>query len=194
MQKEIKNAVFKGANGKNSLYDLAIPNQWNGKLIIFIHGYMGYKDWGAWNLVSDYFSNQSFGFLKYNTSHNGGTIENPIDFDDLDAFAENNYSKEVHDFEGIIQVVQEEFEISPEIYIIGHSRGGGIDCYNLIIIRLKKSQLGQLFMILEKGFQQEITLNNGKKKEFILERMVERSSKCRITILNLKISLKIKVV
>jgi len=126
MQKEIKNALFKGANNKTSLYDLVIPNQWNGKLIVFIHGYMGYKDWGAWNLVSDYFTNESFGFLKYNVSHNGGTIENPIDFDDLEAFAENNYSKEVQDFEAIIDLISKELEKKPEIFVIGHSRGGGI--------------------------------------------------------------------
>ncbi len=126
MQKEIRNGIFTGANGKKSLFDLVIPRNWNNQLIIFIHGYMGYKDWGAWNLVSNYFTDRNFGFLKYNVSHNGGTIENPIDFDDLESFSENNYSKEIEDFEAILQYVHDNFENIPEIYIIGHSRGGGI--------------------------------------------------------------------
>jgi len=126
MQKEIRNGIFTGANGKDSLFDLVIPHNWNNQLVIFIHGYMGYKDWGAWNLVSNYFTDNNFGFLKYNVSHNGGTIENPIDFDDLESFSENNYSKEIEDFEAILQYVRDNFENTPKINVIGHSRGGGI--------------------------------------------------------------------
>ncbi len=126
MQKEFKNKIFIGSNNKKSLYDLVVPDDWNGRLIIFIHGYMGYKDWGAWNLVQDYFTNEKYGFLKYNVSHNGGTLKNPIDFDDLTSFAENNYSKEIADFEAILSLVEGEFEKTPDIYLIGHSRGGGI--------------------------------------------------------------------
>ncbi len=126
MQKEIKNGRFTGANDKLSLFDLVIPNNWNNVLIIFIHGFMGYKDWGAWNLVSDYFTSHNYAFLKYNVSHNGGTIDNPIDFDDLVSFSKNNYLKEVQDFEAILHYIENEFEEMPEIYVIGHSRGGGI--------------------------------------------------------------------
>ena len=80
MQVRTTNAVYTGASNRKSLYDLCIPENWNNKIIIFIHGYMGYKDWGCWNLVSDFFTNEKYGFLKYNVSHNGGTIEKPIDF------------------------------------------------------------------------------------------------------------------
>ena len=126
MQRPLKNAVFAGAEGKKSVYDLSIPEKWNGRLIIFLHGYMGYKDWGAWNLVSNYFTNHTYGFLKYNVSHNGGTVENPIDFDDLESFSANSYIKEVLDFQAILDVVADTFDSIPDIYLIGHSRGGGI--------------------------------------------------------------------
>ena len=66
-------------------------------VVIFCHGYKGFKDWGAWDSVAKIFSDKGFFFLKFNFSHNGGTIENPIDFPDLEAFAENNYSKELDD-------------------------------------------------------------------------------------------------
>ena len=45
------------------LIDLSIPQINNGKLIIFIHGYMGYKDWGCWNLVERYFNKRIILFL-----------------------------------------------------------------------------------------------------------------------------------
>jgi pimeloyl-ACP methyl ester carboxylesterase len=126
MYRSNKNKIFTGANKKKSLYDLDIPENWNQKLIIFIHGYMGYKDWGCWNLVSDYFTFNDFGFLKYNASHNGGTINDPIDFNDLEAFSKNTYIKEIEDLESILNLIRVEIDMFPEIYIIGHSRGGGI--------------------------------------------------------------------
>jgi predicted dienelactone hydrolase len=66
-------------------------------LVIFCHGYKGYKDWGAWNLVADEFVKKGFSFVKFNFSLNGGTIENPIDFPDLSAFSQNTHSQEVKD-------------------------------------------------------------------------------------------------
>ena len=59
-------------------------------LVIFSHGYKGFKDWGCWNLVAEAFKNSGFAFVKFNFSHNGGTIKQPLDFPDLDAFDENN--------------------------------------------------------------------------------------------------------
>jgi pimeloyl-ACP methyl ester carboxylesterase len=120
-----KNQIYQGAGNKESLYDLQTPENWNNKLIVFLHGYMGYKDWGCWNLVQDFYIEHQYGFLKYNVSHNGGTIQDPIDFNDLDSFQYNTYSKEIADFEAILNVINDTFSSIPEIYLIGHSRGGG---------------------------------------------------------------------
>ena len=96
-------------------------------LIIFVHGYKGYKDWGAWELMGEKFANAGFYFVKFNFSHNGTTIENPNDFADLEAFGENNYSKELDDLEIIINHFKSQKEVdSSKIFLIGHSRGGGI--------------------------------------------------------------------
>ena len=87
---------------------------------------MGYKDWGCWGLVQNYFTEQNFGFLKYNVSHNGGTTQNPIDFPDLDAFRKNSYPKELADLNSILELIRHEFSELPQLFLIGHSRGGGI--------------------------------------------------------------------
>ena len=72
------------------------------KVVIFCHGYKGFKDWGAWNLMAESFAKAGFFFIKFNFSHNGGTAENPIDFPDLEAFGNNNYTKELDDLERVI--------------------------------------------------------------------------------------------
>ena len=100
-------------------------------IVIFCHGYKGYKDWGAWNLAAKEFVKNSIFFVKFNFSHNGGTVENPIDFPDLEAFGKNNFIKELNDLEAIIDWVTTNPDFKNEVDInnitlIGHSRGGGI--------------------------------------------------------------------
>jgi len=120
-----QNEQYIGAENRASLYDLTIPENWNHRLIIFCHGYMGYKDWGAWNLMGDYFVQNGYGFLKYNVSHNGGTVNDGIDFPDLEAFSKNSYSKEVQDMERIISLATDKLSDLEHIYLLGHSRAGG---------------------------------------------------------------------
>ena len=106
------------------------PTQKKKPIVIFCHGYKGYKDWGAWNLAAEEFAKNDIFFLKFNFSHNGGTVENPIDFPDLEAFGKNNFLIELDDLEDIINwTITSEFvsEIDTnDITLIGHSRGGGI--------------------------------------------------------------------
>ena len=97
------NYIIEGEHQKPILIDTTqVPNKENLPVIIFCHGYKGFKDCGAWNLMANTFADAGFFFLKFNFSHNGGTIDQPIDFPDLDAFGNNNYTKELDDLESVI--------------------------------------------------------------------------------------------
>lgn len=124
--KKLKNASYIGSAGRESLLDLIVPENWNGKIILFIHGYMGFKDWGAWNLMEEYFVSHNLGFCKFNMSHNGGTCEQAIDFPDLEAFANNRYSYELQDVYTVIAYLKKEVKDIKQLILVGHSRGGGI--------------------------------------------------------------------
>ena len=127
-----KNIRINGKHNKPILTDLFFKESNQLKpILIFCHGYKGFKDWGAWNLMAETFANAGFFFVKFNFSHNGGTAEQPIDFPDLEAFGNNNYSKELDDLGNVIDWVSENSDIKSEIdlneiYLIGHSRGAGI--------------------------------------------------------------------
>lgn len=96
-------------------------------LVIFVHGYKGYKDWGAWNLMAQKFAEAGFFFVKFNFSHNGTTVEAPNDFADLEAFGNNNYTKELSDLGVVIDhFIQDSHVDSEKVILMGHSRGGGI--------------------------------------------------------------------
>ncbi|WP_027384453.1 alpha/beta hydrolase family protein [Epilithonimonas caeni] len=121
-----KNIILKGQ--KDFLADVIFPDlDEKLPLIIFVHGYKGYKDWGAWELMGEKVAEAGSYFVKFNFSHNGTTIEDPNDFADLEAFGENNYSKELDDLEVVIDHFKGQKEVDPQnIILLGHSRGGGI--------------------------------------------------------------------
>ena len=126
------NHILEKENKKPILFDLFLKKDGKKKaVVIFCHGYKGFKDWGAWNLVAESFSRSNFFFLKFNFSHNGGTVRNPIDFPDLDSFGNNNFSLELEDLNRVIDWILTNKEYENEIdhndiTLVGHSRGGGI--------------------------------------------------------------------
>ncbi|MGJ8683218.1 MAG: alpha/beta hydrolase family protein [Nonlabens sp.] len=128
--KVVKNHILERGEKKPILLDYFTSSKSNDQpIIIFAHGYKGFKDWGAWNLMAQTYANAGFCFVKFNFSHNGGTMENPIDFPDLEAFGNNNYSKELDDLNTVIDWTQthlKQIANTNEIYLIGHSRAGGI--------------------------------------------------------------------
>lgn len=127
-----KNILLEGAAGRNFLLDIYAPEVNEAvPLVIFIHGFKGFKDWGHWEAIAMEFVKHGFAFTKFNFSHNGTTIESPSTFDDLEAFGQNNYSKELFDIDQVLQYFlgtdSANFKIDVNaIYLIGHSRGGAI--------------------------------------------------------------------
>lgn len=129
----LKNITLNGKHGKPILTDLFYKKTNTPKpIVIFSHGFKGFKDWGHWDVVAKAFAAAGFVFVKFNFSHNGTTVDAPLDFGDLEAFGNNNFSIELDDLGVVIDWVCgsdapiEASEINTdEVYLIGHSRGGG---------------------------------------------------------------------
>ena len=121
-----KTLTIKGSIEKPILIDYTYnkENCSNG-VVVFSHGFKGFKDWGPFNKIAAYFTQQGYVFVKFNFSHNGTTPENPIDFVDLKAFGNNNFSKELDDLKLVLNWVEKKFP-KQEITLFGHSRGGAI--------------------------------------------------------------------
>lgn len=128
-----KNIEVQGKHGKPILTDYIFTEEKKLKpVIIFCHGYKGFKDWGAWEKMGEEFARKGFFFVKFNFSHNGTTPRDPEEFMDIEAFGENNYIKELDDLQSLIDsILLPDFEFAAhleatDISLIGHSRGGGI--------------------------------------------------------------------
>ena len=128
-----KNIPLLGLHKKPIITDFYYQNNQTKKpVVVFCHGYKGYKDWGAWHLMLKSFASAGFFTIAFNFSHNGGTLENPIDFPDLEAFGNDNFTKQQDDLQSVIdEVFEDKFKFKEEVdltkvSLIGHSRGGAM--------------------------------------------------------------------
>ncbi len=128
-----KNILLAGVNGKPIATDIFYLNTARAKpVVIYAHGFNGFKDWGNFDLIASQFASQGFVFVKFNFSHNGTTADKPEEFADLEAYSENNYTKELYDLGKVIDWVSDtnnkhEAHINNgKVYLLGHSMGGGI--------------------------------------------------------------------
>jgi len=124
--------TIKGDHGKPILIDVSFKKTHQPKpIVIFCHGYKGFKDWGPWNLVAQEFAENEFFFIKFNFSHHGTTPENPMEFVDLDTFSKDNFSKQLDDLQKVMDwiLTTKRFVSEADVQhlnLIGHSRGGAI--------------------------------------------------------------------
>jgi len=131
-----------GAKGRGMLMDLTFGDAGkNSPLIIFAHGFKGFKDWGSHNLVAHYFAENGFRFLKFNFSHNGTTTAHPAELVDMIAFADNTFTIELEDLKAVIDFAcgGSGIPTAPWVYLIGHSMGGGLSIIKAAEdVRIKK--------------------------------------------------------
>ena len=98
-----KSFIIKGSRDKEILLDISFTrNNFKKQIVIFSHGFKGFKDWGPFNEMAKSFANENLFFIKFNFSHNGTSIEDPYNFVDLESFGNNNFSLELDDLNYII--------------------------------------------------------------------------------------------
>ncbi len=129
----IKNILLSGADNLPITLDLFFEEEKAKRpVVIYAHGFNGFKDWGNFDIVARQFAAAGFVMLKFNFSHNGTTPQQPEEFVNLEAFGNNNYSKQLTDLLFVTDWVcnpengyRAAMDIQ-QIYLIGHSMGGGI--------------------------------------------------------------------
>jgi len=132
MIKKLDNIIIDGSFDKSILIDAIFKaNKKAKQVVVFCHGFKGFKDWGPFNKIASHFAEQDTVFVKFNFSYNGTTIKDPLNFGDLKAFGNNNFCKELDDLSLVLDWIENSQELKGEIDIskislFGHSRGGSI--------------------------------------------------------------------
>lgn len=129
----IKNILIPGSEGRQIALDIFYEDDGQPlPVIIYAHGFNGFKDWGNFDLIAKTFASAGYVLVKFNFSHNGTTPARPEDFADLEAFGNNNYTKQLYDLNEVINWVSDPLNKyshaidAGKIILIGHSMGGGI--------------------------------------------------------------------
>ncbi|WP_128655247.1 alpha/beta hydrolase family protein [Paenibacillus sp. 598K] len=97
-------------------------------VIILVHGFKGFKDWGFFPYTAKRFAALGYVAVTFNFSHNGVAAR---DFDELQRFGRNTYSREQADLASVVDAVAagrlplSERMVREELLLVGHSRGGG---------------------------------------------------------------------
>ena len=103
-------------------------------VVVFVHGFKGFKDWGHFGLLARFFAEAGFVFIKLDLSHNGVVPGGSGDLEDLEAFARNNFSLELNDLGELLDALHQpaatplppaELDLA-RLYLVGHSRGGAL--------------------------------------------------------------------
>ncbi|TNF27258.1 MAG: hypothetical protein EP314_05020, partial [Bacteroidetes bacterium] len=130
---QLISSIIEGSENRQMAVDVRFDDQFsNQPVVIFVHGFKGFKDWGHFPKVGEEIAKAGFAFVSFNFTHDGTTIDQPTDFADLEAFGNNNYHKELFDTEQVINGVSggslfPDVAMDRErIFLFGHSRGGGI--------------------------------------------------------------------
>ncbi|HEY3251765.1 MAG TPA: alpha/beta fold hydrolase [Ignavibacteria bacterium] len=117
-------------NNANISADFYNSNEDAAPLIIFVHGFKGFKDWGGFPFLLEKLSTSGYSAVSFNFSFNGVSKENPTEFTRLDLFAQNTFSRELKELGLVIDHFYSKsnhYRIDKNrIALIGHSRGGGI--------------------------------------------------------------------
>ncbi|MEH0156943.1 dienelactone hydrolase family protein [Limibacter armeniacum] len=130
--KKVEFVLTSKHNQKRFLGDATWKNHVDKKpVILLIHGFKGFKDWGCFNMIAEHYAELGYAVVKSNTAFDGTTLDMPFEITDFDAFAENNFSKELDDIGTTIDWIFDSQCPIPnldldKVFLIGHSRGGGM--------------------------------------------------------------------
>ncbi|MFB0844238.1 alpha/beta hydrolase family protein [Paenibacillus oleatilyticus] len=97
-------------------------------VVIMVHGFKSFMDWGFQPYAAAELARRGYYVVRFNFSCNG---VNERDFDELDKFAANTYSREQADLAVLWELLQEkrlpfaEQADTGRVALLGHSRGGG---------------------------------------------------------------------
>ncbi|MEX0593870.1 MAG: alpha/beta fold hydrolase [Balneolaceae bacterium] len=114
-------------------YDLYLPTSSSRSalpVVLFLHGFKGFKDWGPFPSACEDLAANGFAVLAFNFSLNG-IGENPLELDRLDLFETSTLTQDLEDAGRVIdairtgEIASSRTRLHSDIMaVVGHSRGG----------------------------------------------------------------------
>jgi alpha-beta hydrolase superfamily lysophospholipase len=93
--------------------------------VVLVHGFKGFARFAFFPWLADQLAAQGLTAVTYNFS-GSGVGEDMETFTDLDAFADNTYTRELQDLSRVLAESERRGWTGPQIGLFGHSRGGAV--------------------------------------------------------------------
>ncbi len=129
----ISSGQIESTEGLPIRYDLFAPQGANAHplpVVLFVHGFKGFKDWGIWPDACEEMARNGLVVCSFNLSRNG-IGEKKDEFERLDLFEKQTLSQDLDDIGSVIDALQngtiadEHAHMNTDLIgILGHSRGG----------------------------------------------------------------------
>jgi dipeptidyl aminopeptidase/acylaminoacyl peptidase len=122
---------LKGADGARIAGDIYLPENDSPPLVIVIHGFKGFKNWGCFPWIGRTLADNGLAAACINLSHNG-VSEDYETFERLDLFEKDTWGKRIYDVMQVLDAAQhglltDRMQPNPaRLGIMGHSMGGGL--------------------------------------------------------------------
>ena len=114
-------------------YDLLVPTVVNSSslpVILFIHGFKGFKDWGAFPDACEELVRSGFAVVAFNMSLSG-VGKSLTEFDEPELFRRETLTQDLEDVGSVIEAIKTKLISSDKVSLdtdriglVGHSRGG----------------------------------------------------------------------
>lgn len=92
---------FENSEGLTIRGDVHSPGIERAPVVVCIHGFKGFKDWGFWPETARRLSEWGFGVIRFNFSHSGiGT--DLQSFSETELFESGTFTQEVHDLREVL--------------------------------------------------------------------------------------------
>lgn len=106
----ISSGSIQSNDGNPMRWDLYSPISGTNRefpVILFIHGFKGFKDWGAIPDACEDIARSGFGVIAFNLSRSG-IGDNRYELDQLELFAKQTFTQDLEDIKSIIDALQKE--------------------------------------------------------------------------------------
>jgi dienelactone hydrolase len=124
--------TFRSREGEKLRADLRYIADGSPKpVVVFLHGFKGFKDWGAFPAMLEQFAEAGFVSIAFNFSHNG-VGDDLLNFTELDRFARNTFTRELEEVEDVLLAIERKevpidaSELNWRVGLMGHSRGAAM--------------------------------------------------------------------
>ena len=104
--------------------EVRIPPDARGSVVL-VHGFKGFARFAFFPWLADQLAASGFTAVTFNFS-GSGVGDDYETFSDPDGFAENSYTRELHDLSLVIAESERRGWTGPQFGLIGHTRGGAV--------------------------------------------------------------------